>query len=782
MNTRVKIVKSLQGKIFFFFVLLLLLVQLIAVFTVNRAIEDQEAQKINNQISSSRTLLENEFSLRSYFLSAFSTTVSKDFALKQFFQENQRTFLGALNNHRKRVDADLAIALNGEGSITSQIIRINKNTDKEKLIRGSEVGQAFRYHDRVITEQGEILYLLDKVLYKLSIAPLKSGEAIFGWVGFGFSIDSELASNYASSSGFTVEFILNDSTGITSLASSEENPINNELIESIIEKRYSDAFVASYLKLGTVDEKELGIVLVKSKADLLAALKERWIQLFALVTITLILSLAGAYYIAKSITKPVTSLVRQAKHIGKGNYAKTVEVNDNGELGQLATEFRTMQKAILSREQEIRHRAYHDSLTNLPNRNALIEKLNSADVLGAHLGLYVVNIRHLRDVNDTMGHAVGDKVIREVGKRFSTLSQQYYICHIGADEFVFLETDFTALGIKTTIEKIDALLVQPLVVDCITLYLQVRMGIAISPEHGVGMSLLQKADSAIQLARNSHKHYKIYDVSADQNTLERLNLISELKTAIENDQLVLFYQPKVCLKTMQVTHVEALVRWQHEQLGMVPPDKFISIAEQTGQIAALSRWVLAEAVRQIKVWIKQNIKLSVAINISAHDLKDESFALFFDEILEQNEIDRSAITLEVTESAVVDDPDTAINLLQRFKEQGVHLSIDDYGTGYSSLAQLRELPVHELKIDKSFVLKLPDDEHDRIIVLSTINLAHNMGLSVVAEGVESKSSMEWLAQHGCELAQGFHIARPLAAKDFEHWLKHCEYFDAEVIV
>jgi EAL domain-containing protein (putative c-di-GMP-specific phosphodiesterase class I) len=279
------------------------------------------------------------------------------------------------------------------------------------------------------------------------------------------------------------------------------------------------------------------------------------------------------------------------------------------------------------------------------------------------------------------------------------------------------------------------------------------------------------ADTALQSARKTNANYLCYDKSLDVNSVERLNLINDLKHAISDNQLELHYQPKLDLKTNIVTHAEALVRWHHPTLGMVPPDNFIHIAEQTGQINKLTQWVVTTALRQSAIWRADGIDLNVAINISAEDLKEADFYSFIRDAISANNIPESKVTLEVTESAVVDNPEEAIKLLQRFKDAGIKISIDDYGTGYSSLAQLKQLPVHELKIDKSFVQHLHEDEDDRIIVRSTIELAHNMGLSVVSEGIEDDFALRWLAKHGCELGQGYFISRPKPTKDFTAWMK-----------
>jgi EAL domain-containing protein (putative c-di-GMP-specific phosphodiesterase class I) len=342
------------------------------------------------------------------------------------------------------------------------------------------------------------------------------------------------------------------------------------------------------------------------------------------------------------------------------------------------------------------------------------------------------------------------------------------LAHLGADEFILLvehlKVDEAIYQLKSELEPIFDY-------QGISLQLQVRIGAAAYPEHAVdSKSLLQMADTALNSTRVKGTLVQIYHPDLDVNTVERLSLINDLKQAIPAGELELHFQPKMCLKTKKVTHAEALVRWQHPTLGMVPPDNFIHIAEQTGQIKALTRWVFDTALAQYNTWLEQGIDLNIAINVSAENLKENDFHHFICQSIMAAKVPAEKITLEVTESSVVEDPEAAIKILAEFKNHGMKISIDDYGTGYSSLAQLKQLPVHELKIDKSFIQHLEHDEDDQIIVRSTIELAHNMGLHVVAEGIEDKFALNWLAAHGCELAQGYYISKPKPAVELTPWL------------
>lgn len=276
-------------------------------------------------------------------------------------------------------------------------------------------------------------------------------------------------------------------------------------------------------------------------------------------------------------------------------------------------------------------------------------------------------------------------------------------------------------------------------------------------------------------AKRSGRGIAVWDDNYDQHSLERLALMSDLRKAVDNDELALVYQPKVSLSGADEHHVEALVRWRHPQRGLVPPSEFIPFAEQTGYIRVITQWVLARAVAQCAVWRRQGLPVNVSVNISARDLIDTELPDRFEALLEQEDCEARWISFEITESAILDDPSHAIRNLERIAALGCKLAIDDYGTGYSSLAYLRRLPVHELKIDKSFVMGLVTDPNDAIIVRSTIELGHNMGLVVVAEGVEDEATLERLRALGCDRVQGFWLSRPLAAADVEQWLRESKW-------
>ena len=775
--------KSLQNKIFIWFVLLLLMVQAIAFWTLYNGNKNQEAAEINNRLTTAKTIFTELFDRRLAYLSSFSETVAKDYGLKQVFNEDTRSLLVALNNHRKRIDADLAMAISAEGIITGQLQRQftsveDKSSKKEgkklnsKVRQGIELGNHFRYVDWFHSDQTSHIYMVGNDLYQLSLSPVNVGSKTIGWIAFGFQIDQRLANEFKEITNLQTDFILQDNDHRLLIASSNKKTTDKQkLAFAELVKRDNTPlhYIATHILITELDGQEFGVYMHGLRANIVSLLQKQWWQLLILAVLTLLVSLTSAYLIAGSISSPIKRLVAQAKKIASGHYHQTIELNEKNEIGQLADEFNHMQSAVLQREEEITHIANHDPLTNLPNRHKLNEvftKLKKQNFLILHL-----NLSRLKDVNATLGHEVGDEVIKELANRLQELSKQkciQFLVHLGADEFILV---IEKVEMNKVIAQINKNLEPMFDFQGVSLQLQVRMGVALYPEHtNDTVKLLQMADTALNHTRKTGNQVQIYNSELDVNTVERLSLINDLKLAIPGDQLELHFQPKLCLKTWKVTHAEALVRWQHPTLGMVPPDDFIHIAEQTGQIKALTRWVFLSALTQSKQWSELGLELNIAINISAENLKEPDFYEFICESMTQQGITAEKLTLEITESSVVEDPESAIKLLSKFKSRGIKISIDDYGTGYSSLAQLKQLPVHELKIDKSFIQRLENDEDDQIIVKSTIDLAHNMGLHVVAEGIEDQFSLTWLARHQCELAQGYFISRPKPANELTPWL------------
>jgi diguanylate cyclase (GGDEF)-like protein len=426
-------------------------------------------------------------------------------------------------------------------------------------------------------------------------------------------------------------------------------------------------------------------------------------------------------------------------------------------------------------EASLHHQAFHDVLTSLPNRTWLRAELERMlDPVADNsepFALLLMDLDRFKEVNDTLGHQSGDLLLQQVGPRFrAELLEMDLLARLGGDEFAVLLPRADAERACAVAERLLRALERPFEIDCSEVELGGSIGVALHPEHGNDAdALLRRADIAMYSAKEAHSGVALYESQADLHSPERLRLLADLRRAIEGGELVLHYQPQVDVRTGTLAAVEALVRWRHPQRGLVAPDVFIPLAEQTRLIRPLSRWVLGTALRQYAEWHAAGLSIPIALNLSAHDLHDPTLPDLVTELLRSYAVPPEHLRVEITESSLMADPTRARDVLARLRAVGVQIAIDDFGTGYSSLAYLKDLAVDELKIDGSFVDAMSADAGARAIVRAVIDLSDDLGLRVVAEGVEDQATWEALAALGCDVAQGYYFAPPLGAADVAGW-------------
>jgi diguanylate cyclase (GGDEF)-like protein/PAS domain S-box-containing protein len=428
-------------------------------------------------------------------------------------------------------------------------------------------------------------------------------------------------------------------------------------------------------------------------------------------------------------------------------------------------------------EEDLERLALHDTLTQLPNRTLLQDRLEQAIHLaqrqGDALALLFLDLDRFKEVNDTFGHHAGDLLLQEIGRRLpQVLRESDTVARLGGDEFAVILPEASASTAHIAAEKLLMALARPIVIEGYRLDVGGSIGIALYPEHATdAVNLMRYADIAMYTAKRGGSGMALYSADADVHSPGRLALLSELRHALAANQLVLHYQPVVRFATGRATRVEALVRWQHPRYDLLPPDQFVPLAERTGLINELTRWVLAAGIGQCAAWQRQGLSTGLAVNLSARNLHDPELPETIADLLHQHGLPAASLKLELTESSIMADPDAALAVLQRLRSTGVRIAIDDFGTGYSSLAYLRRLPVDEIKIDKSFVLNMATNENDAVIVRSAIELAHALGLQVVAEGVEDAETWERLARLGCDAGQAYYVAHPMPAEEMVRWLQ-----------
>ncbi len=436
----------------------------------------------------------------------------------------------------------------------------------------------------------------------------------------------------------------------------------------------------------------------------------------------------------------------------------------------------TVSRRLKVQTDRLRHQATHDALTGLPNRVALLEKLDAAiDRTGKAeppMAMILMDLDRFKDVNDTLGHATGDLLIRKVADRLRvSLWTDDMVARLGGDEFGIVLPMANAADTRLVVSKLRSILAEPFDVHGFSLRTDASIGIALYPEHADDPgSLMRCAETAMYRAKSRNVSSEIYDPDNDPFSVDRLRLTADIGRALADKQLSMVYQPKMDFQTGRCVGAEALLRWQHPDRGFVPPDQFIPLAEQTNAIKDITFWTLDTAVAQCRKWHDAGKPIAVAVNLSATMLHDPIVPVRINWLLQEHRVAPEFLHLEITETAIMVDPEGAFETMQALSHMGFHLSIDDFGTGYTSLSYLTKLPVDEIKIDKSFIMNMSENENDATIVSALIDLAHEMKLRVVAEGVETQEVLDVLAEKGCDQSQGYFHSRPIPADELLEWL------------
>lgn len=505
-------------------------------------------------------------------------------------------------------------------------------------------------------------------------------------------------------------------------------------------------------------------------------LQQLIIQFWGIAIFFILLVVAGYKYMQKQILKPVERVSEALWAESKGKTSATMTAGSSMEMEQLVEAFSSMRKQVADRQQALEYQALHDSLTSLPNRVLLNERLehnvNAAVRDHNSVALFVMDLNGFKEVNDTLGHQVGDLVLVNVASLLQdNIREADIIARLGGDEFAIILSISRIEEAKAVAEKINKLLENNMEVAGHKLHVSVSIGISIFPEHGQSAKILvQRADVAMYMSKRSRSPYVFYDRDQDTHNISWLTLPADLEAAIKNNQLQLFYQPKINGQSGEVKGAEALLRWQHQRHDWVNPEDIVELAESSGMMNLLTGWVLENALCTLVRWNKMGLSLTMAVNLSPHNLHGRDFVVLVASLLAKYNIDGAQLTLEITENAFISDPAHAVTVIHKLRKMGIRISIDDYGTGFSSLSYLKQLSANELKIDKVFVMNLNQNDDDRTIVRSTITMAQNLGLEVVAEGVENTESLQYLRDLGCNYLQGFYISKPIAENDFLIWL------------
>jgi diguanylate cyclase (GGDEF)-like protein len=716
---------------------------------------------------------------RAVQLASTVSVLAKDFSWGDVLlnRKDTATMFSAATNHAKRVDADLVLLLDADGKLL---------TSNSSYVTGHE-STVERQIDAMTSDRVDVqLVVLGDHLYQLVVAPIKAPDTI-AWIAMGFAVDDALVAQIHDQVGDQVSVFAGEGSGLHLMASTLPTADRASLAtrhgltvagDASQTAHFGNQDYRTYVaRLGEAAESSV-IVLQQPLDELMAPYRSQRNALMGIGGIALGAALAIALLLSRSATRPIGELVRAAQRIQTGAYDKAVDLRGGDEFRSLADTFNVMQQNIAEREARIIYDAYHDALTGLPNR-AFAEK-HLDELLRASpippVALILLEVANLGEISASLGHHVGDEALRETARRLrQNCGENDITARLGSAQFLVLARGCTASRATLFAEQLVGSLRAGFSLLAVSLDLHVNAGMCCAPDHGqTAEDLLRHVYTALEDAGEARGRIASYRPGREEELRRRLALAGDLRGGIERNELTLVYQPKVDLVSGRVRSLEALARWTHPQLGAVSPGEFVPIAEQTGGARRLTSWALGAAIQQMAAWHKEGIDIDVAVNLSAPDLLDSHLGDEILETLRQHGVPPTRLLLEITEGAVIRDPALAVRNMQLLRIAGVRFSLDDFGTGYSSLSQLSRLPLDELKIDRSFITRAHERRDDVTIIMSTIELAHNMGLKVVAEGVETQEAWNLLRRLGCDLVQGYLISYPLTPADTVAFLKQAK--------
>lgn len=744
-------------------------------FSVRLVTESAVSRQAAERLESGLRVFERLIDIRGRQLRDGVQVLAADFGFKEAVASGDTpTLQSAMANQAARISASEAMLLGLDG----QVLASSLST--------AVPGDAFRYAAelRGARQQGQsmLVVVLDHQAHLLVEAEVRAPLPI-ARVVMGFAMDEALARELKELTGLDVSFLAREQGSSGKLATTLEPATHAELIEAW--SRHVHANGIEELTLGGErylnEDVELSqgsgytvIALVHSSLDdALAAFHQLDSRILLIALAGLIASLLGALLLARSLSEPVNALARAAERVGRGDYHTPIELDRNDELGSLANALNQMQRGIAEREQLIAHNMLHDDVTGLPNRSLAAELLSSAVEAGRVTAVLHIGIGNLDAVQDSGGSEGVDQALRELTQRLQAgLQPGDHLARMLTDEFLLIVSDTSADNAFSAAVAVQQALALPVRVAELEMRIEAHIGVAGYPDDAGSVDeLLRRARIAMQDAAQLPDGLQLYQHGRDDAHQRQITLIRDLRRAAQVGGLLLHFQPKVDLEQGRVYQAEALLRWNHPVYGLVSPAEFIPLAERTGSIQLLTAWVIEAVLRQLHVWNGRGLYMEVSLNISAEDLASMTLDQRVAELLQRYVIPGEQLVFEITESAVMREPERALAMLHRLRALGIRLSVDDFGTGYSSLAQLRRMPVQELKIDQSFIRELDETCGDAVIVRSTIDMSHALGLKVVAEGVEHGETRDLLRAWGCDTLQGYFFSRPLPADAFEAWLK-----------
>ncbi len=758
----------------------LAIAQLVTLFAVMNTVERDIEGRARSSLETGGLVVNEFLASRGEQLRTSVEVLSADFGLKEATATgDENTIRSVLENHSRRVRADMAMLVDLEGGMLASTLDLATR----------RLPSVTRLLQELDGRGVESTAVIDGIAYHIFVVPLRAPVTV-GWVFLGFRIDDLVAARIAGLTGLDVSIISVQTAGAAIIASTTTDFAAGKIAAERLVFGVPEGAVFT-IDSGSEHHLALrtpfvagspGVVVVLNRSLREAMLPyvdaRRGLVLFGIALLALVAIAAVAF--AATISRPLQTLAAAAQRLISGNYDEAVQVRTADEFGNLASTFNAMRTAIAEREQRITYQASHDSLTGLPNRYRMLQHLTSEieAVRGGGRSVTVMSIRlaGIGEIASTLGHKAGDELTKVAARQLRlNIAETDVLGHTGSDEFTLILSRQNVATALTYVEKIERILSAGMSLENFDVELRADIGIAAFPAHGSNAAeLLRFAAIARTDAENSKETARVYEVGREDEFVQRLRVVNDLRSAIRDGELDVWFQPKISLPDGTVCGVEALVRWHHPELGFMPPDEFIPAAEKAGTIVHLSRYVLERAVMYCRRLAERGHHLGVSVNLSVRDLLDEYLPYFVLQVLKDHDVRPGQLTLEVTESSIMEDVGHAVLVLECLRDIGVRISMDDFGTGHSSLSQLRNIPLHELKVDKSFVMSLATDATNESIVRTTIGLAMDLELSVVAEGVEDEATMRRISELGCHQAQGFYLSKPLPYDELVSWLETFE--------
>ncbi len=746
---------TLRTRIAVTFLLLLAAVLAAALGAVSAANRGNAERDVQRQLDVGALVFSRLLESNRRQLTQAAHAVAADYGFREAVAARDTdTLASALENSGERIGAALVVLTSLDGKVIA--------ASGTKLAAGSPFPIS-PYLQTSDNADGATSMMVDNGrIYQLVTVSVRSPLPV-AFIAMGFELDDKGARELAGITGLSVTLAVHAGGHWTNAVSTVHS--GGAPASDLVTRR---------IELSKLGDTQVVAILSRSLADARAPFERLTKVLFVIAGVSLLASAVASFWLARNITRPLQDLTQVVDQMRAGRYQTPLSVSRRDELGVLAEGMHLMQSAVQDRDERITSLAYKDSLTSLMNRTGFGAALGEAlRTPGDPIAVAIINLHRFRRINEHLGYSVGDTVLKEIAKRIAAVpSAHAAVARLAADQFAAYARLESGKSLQSWGALLLAALADPVVVEAQPIDISATLGLALA---GAGNDsadeLMRCADLALECARREKRALVVYDVALQPAARDQLSLLGELRRAVELGEMRLYFQPKIELRTGRVAGAEVLLRWEHPERGLLAPGDFIPFAEQTGFIRQLTSWTLDQAIAQGAKWQRAGRPLSLAVNVSAEDLADPRFDSRVAALLSRHRLSPALLTLELTESGFIDDPARALRILDAIAALGVSLSIDDFGTGYSSLNQLARMPVHEVKIDRSFVQQLESDPEFVTVVRAAIDMGHGLGLTVIAEGIETDTAAERLRELGCDIGQGYLYAKAMALSTFEMWLE-----------